>query len=264
MPEWLATSGPLALAGWVSLFFLVNTLVGVALGFGLERAMPGKRIWSDPLFPGQLRHELVGNLVFLAVTIATSTLALSTGVVRFGAESAARAAGTFAALYVGFQAYFYALHRTLHLPSLVRFHRWHHASRVTTPLSGQSTSVVEAIGWMGGYVLLPLAMSWVVPISFDGLAAYLVFNVVGNIIGHANVEVVPKAPGLWQRSLFATVFTYHALHHARWTGHYGFASTWADRLAGTEWPEWMPLYERVVDGRPLTLAEVKHLGRGAS
>lgn len=264
MPDWLASCGPLALAAWVGLFFVANTLVGLAIGFGLERAMPTKRIWSDPLAPGQLRHELVGNLVFVGVTIATFTLLLSSGLVRFGEESGLRATGTFAALYLGFQAYFYGLHRTLHLPSLVRFHRWHHVSRVTTPLSGQSTSVVEALGWMGGYALLPLALSYVVPISFDGWAAYMVFNVVGNVVGHANVEVVPKAPGLRQRSLLATVFTYHALHHARWTGHYGFASTWADRLSGTEWPDWMPLYERVLEGRPLRLSEVRRVDDGAA
>lgn len=246
-----------------SAFFIVNTLIGLAIGFALERAMPERRIWSDPLAPGQLRHELIGNGVFVTVSIVCATALLGARVLRFGEPGAWPAVLTFFALNFGFQGYFYALHRTLHHPRLLRFHRWHHVSRVTTPLSGQSTHVVEAIGWMGGYVLLPLVLSLMVPISASGLVVYMAYNVIGNIVGHANVEVVPVAPGLRTRSLLATVFTYHALHHLRYTGHFGFASTWMDRAFGTEWPDWMTLHARVDAGESLTLAETRQVTEGA-
>lgn len=254
LPELLAaTSG----------FFVVNTLIGLAFGFTLERAMPTRRIWSDALAPGQLRHELIGNVVFVIVSIVSATAALGAHVIRFGEPGTWSAVLTFLALNFGFQAYFYVLHRTLHHPRRLRFHRWHHVSRVTTPLSGQSTHLVEAIGWMGGYVLLPIALSLIAPISAPGLVAYMAYNVIGNIVGHANVEVVPVAPGLRTRSLLATVFTYHALHHLRYTGHFGFASTWMDRTLGTEWPDWMTLHARVDAGEALALAETRHVTEGA-
>jgi hypothetical protein len=41
---------------------------------------------------------------------------------------------------VGFQAFYWTLHRAM-LQHLLFVHRWHHRSRVTTPLSGQSMSV---------------------------------------------------------------------------------------------------------------------------
>lgn len=245
------------LTAYVSAFFVGLTLIGLALGFALERTMHHRRIWSDPLPEGQLRHELLGNLVFVSTTSAGFVALLATDAVRLGPESWERASATFVALFLGFQVHFYFLHRALHHRAFVAFHRWHHVSVLTTPLSGQSTSLVEAIGWTLGYVGLPILFSRIAPISFEGWAWYMAFNVIGNIVGHANVEVVPIAPGLRTRSLLATVFTYHALHHLRWTGHFGFASTWLDRLLGTEWPDWMGLYERVAQGESLELAKTR-------
>lgn len=46
-------------------------------------------------------------------------------------------------------------------------------------------------------------------------------------------------------------FTYHALHHARWTGHYGLGMTALDRLLGSEWSDWPGLHARVVAGEPM-------------
>lgn len=244
----------------VSAFFVGCTAVGLAFGYALERALSGHRIWSVPVPAGQLAHEVRGNLVFVAVTIVAFTATLHAGVFRFGDDSWARASATFGALYVGFQAFYYALHRAMHTPALVRFHRYHHESRVTGPMSGQSTSFVESLGWMIGYVGMPLAFSYVVPISPKGYAAYMAFNVIGNIVGHANCEVVPPSAGLRLRSLVATVFTYHALHHARWVGHYGFASTWADRWFGTEWNDWLDLHRKVWSGNPMESLKTKGEG----
>ena len=53
-------------------------------------------------------------------------------------------------------------------------------------------------------------------------------------------------------TLFANVFLYHSLHHARWNGHYSFQAALMDRIMGTEWGDWHALYERVASGRPLT------------
>ncbi len=52
-------------------------------------------------------------------------------------------------------------------------------------------------------------------------------------------------------SLVSPPFLYHALHHARWTGHYGFASAGLDGLLGTEFPDWRALHDRILAGRPL-------------
>lgn len=232
-------------------FFFVCTIVGTAAGFALEKALPQRKIFAVPLFEGQYRFELLGNVVFLAVLTAAFTAALARGVVRFGPPGALRSALTFAALVPGFQVYYWCLHRVMHTHSLVRFHRWHHRSQVTTPLTGQSMSFVEAIGWMGGYIGLPWLFSQVVPIGFWGWAGYMAFNVFGNVVGHANVEPTARPAATRTATLFANTFLFHALHHARWTGHYSFQAALMDRLCGTEWDDWPALYDRVASGHPL-------------
>ncbi len=98
---------------------------------------------------------------------------------------------------------------------------------------------------------------FVFPISFWGWAAYLVFNVSGNIVGHANVELASAPNGSRAASLFANPWVYHALHHARWTGHYGFQAALMDRLGGTEWSDWPALFTRVREGRAMASLKVR-------
>ena len=241
----------------VALCFVGLTVISSASGYALEYFLRGRRIWALPLDANQTRTELIGNLVFLAIAIASFSVVLHLRVITFGADTALATALTFLAMYFGFHAAYYALHRALHIRALVRFHRWHHVSRVTTPLSGQSMSAVEAIGWMYCYLGVPAAMSVVAPLSFNGWLLYMVYNVFGNIFGHSNVEMVPVLPGLRYTSLVNNVFTYHSLHHARWTGHYGFATTLADRIFGTEWDDWMELHQRTASGHPLTNLKVR-------
>lgn len=240
-----------ALLVLVLAFFVSVTVVSVAIGLALERALPGHRIWAVPLDPGQLGFELKGNVVFIAVQAVALTLVLASGLPRYAAPSWPAGVATFFALMLGFQVYYYFLHRAMHTKALVRFHRWHHKSRVTTPLSGQSVSFVEALGWAVGYALLPALASQLVPISAEGWAAYLAFNVFGNIVGHSNVELVPRTPGLRFSALFSNTFVFHALHHARWTGHYSFQAALMDRLLGTEWRDWPALHAEIAAGNPL-------------
>ena len=110
---------------------------------------------------------------------------------------------------------------------------------------------VEAVGWMIGLAALPVALSYVAPISLWAWLAYVAYNVLANQAGHANVEVVAPGFGLRTRALFAAVFTYHCLHHARWTGHYGFTCAWTDRVFKSEWDDWPALHARVWAKQPL-------------
>jgi len=246
---WLTAISLTELLFWVAGAFIGLSALSTAIGFLLERLLRHRKIWRVPLDPGQYLFELRGNLAFLAVHIAVVVAAIHLGWLRFGDASPAL---TWLALYFGFQLYYYPMHRALHHRALVRFHRWHHRSRVTTPLSGQSMSVIEALGWTLGYIGLPALYSQLIaPISAEGWVAYLAFNVYGNIVGHANVELMSALSRRRLVSLFTPPFLYHALHHARWTGHYGFASSTLDHLLHTEFSDWRPLHERVAAGRAL-------------
>jgi lathosterol oxidase len=251
MPESLRALSWTALASLVAGALVALTVVMSLVGFAMERWLSKRRIFAVPLFDGQYRFELVGNAVFIAVVTSAITAALRGGWIRFGAESASRAALTFAAMVLGFQGYYWFLHRAMHTPALLVMHRWHHRSQVTTPLTGQSVSALEAAGWALAWVGLPWLFGLLAPVSFWGWAAYIAFNVTGNVVGHSNVE--PTAPIAATRlaTWFANAFVYHSLHHARWTGHYSFQSALMDRIMGTEWSDWPALYARIVEGHPL-------------
>jgi sterol desaturase/sphingolipid hydroxylase (fatty acid hydroxylase superfamily) len=129
-----------------------------------------------------------------------------------------------------------------------RFHRYHHDSRVMTPMTGYSMSAVETVGWLVG-LIGPLALlSWVMPVSLEGWLAYMAYHVSGNIVGHSNVELLGRLAGTRLVSWLAHPITYHALHHARVHNHYGFGSSFMDRWLHTEWSDWPVLHARVLAG----------------
>jgi Delta7-sterol 5-desaturase len=251
MASWIARAPAHEIALAVAALILGMTVVSVAIGSALERALHSRRIWAVPLDPGQLTLELKGNVIFLLVQTAAFTAVLSSGLPRYGEPSWVAGVATFFGAMLGFQIYYYFLHRAMHTRALVSIHRWHHKSRVTTPLSGQSVSFGEALGWAVGYALLPALVSQLVPLSFEGWAAYIAFNIFGNMVGHSNVELVPALPGLRVSTLFSNAFVYHSLHHARWTGHYSFQAALMDRLFGTEWHDWPALHAEIAAGKPL-------------
>jgi len=84
-----------------------------------------------------------------------------------------------------------------------------------------------------------------------GLIAFVAFHWYGNITGHANADFILKVIGSSLVSTFANPFTYHALHHSRFQGHYGFGAAYMDRLGRTELPDWQNVHARVMAGEPL-------------
>ena len=259
MPSWLPQDfAPLLLLLLAALCSL--TTLSVAWGYLAERAFPKRRVFAVPLAAGQLTHELKGNVVFVALSALSFALALRFGLINFAAPKTLASIVTFFTLMIAFQIFYYGLHRAMHHPKLIWMHRWHHRSQVTTPLSGQSVSVFEALGWMLGYVGLPALLSRFMPVTFWGYFGYIAFNIVGNIVGHANVEPNSPAAGSRFATLFANPFVYHALHHARWTGHYAFQTAMMDRIFGTEFADWPVLFERILAGKPL--ASLKERGDG--
>ena len=242
---------------FIQLVFLCGGALGglialtAAIGFALENLLGGsRRIFAIPLAEGQLRWELIGNLRFVLLGAIAFAGLLRT--VPLSEESLGAAATTFLVCWIGFDIYYWGIHRAMHFRPLYRFHRYHHDSRVTTPLTGYSMSTVESIGWLIGLVGVPLLLGLLTPISLAGFLAYhMLYQVSGNVIGHANVDFFPVAVGKRANSWLTHPTTYHALHHARFNNHYGFGSTFMDRIMGTEWTDWPELHARVASGTPL-------------
>lgn len=229
----------------------------VAIGFGLEAALGAqRRIWDLPRAEGQLRWELIGNLRF--IVMAAFSFAGLLWIVPFAEEGVASILTTLGVCWIGFEIYYWGLHRAMHWAPLYRFHRYHHDSRVTSALTGYSMSTVESAGWLVGLIGIPLLLSWITPISLIGLVAYHAsYQIAGNVVGHANIDFFPAAAAKRANSWMFHPTTYHALHHARYNNHYSFGSSFMDRLMGTEWSDWPELHARIRNGEPLKKLTVR-------
>ena len=245
-------------SGWMfrlALFLmLLNAMTAVFVGLGLllDRRLASRRIFAIALQPGQCSRELRNTLMFQFTAALAFTGFTGADLMRWTSGWTAGLI-TFFACWLGFEIYYYALHRAMHLRSLFRLHREHHESKINTPLTAFSMSTPESLVWIVGYVFVPLTMNLLgLEVSLAGWLAYVVYNYWGNIIGHVNVEVLPPSVGKRANSWMLHAITFHALHHARYTGHYSFGTTFMDRWFASEWTDWPALHAKALAGESLT------------
>jgi Delta7-sterol 5-desaturase len=152
------------------------------------------------------------------------------------------------AIIVAHDAYFYWTHRLMHHPRLYPyFHRTHHRSVTPTPFAAYAFDIPEALV-MAAFMPLWLAF---VPMHLLGMFLFMAFMIVRNVMGHAGVELMPRAlaDSRWFGWINAT--THHDLHHSSFRHNYGLYFTWWDRLMGTE----HPAYREVLRGKPEAIVE---------
>jgi lathosterol oxidase len=196
------------------------------------------------------RAQAIGTVLSLLVFVPAAAATLASGAIRFD-DGWIASVVTFAVCWLAFQIFYYGLHRTMHGSTwLFRFHRWHHVSMVTTPMTGLSMHPVEALGWSIGLFGPGLLLSQLGLLGLGGWSAFFAVHFIGNIAGHANAEIF-GIEATRTSSILANPIVYHSLHHARFDRHYGFAAAPMDRLFGTEWPDWLALHRKVMSGRPL-------------
>lgn len=146
----------------------------------------------------------------------------------------------------------YGSHRAFHIRALHWIHVEHHKSVLNSPFTAISFSFTEKLVFDLGLLLPLAALDRFVSLNFYGIAAWYAGYLIINSFSHANYEIKPER---FNRTLgkVLTSATYHSLHHSRYTGNYGLGTRVLDRLLGTEWDDYEPLYERVSgERRPLT------------
>lgn len=207
-----------------------------------------KRIFKINFKKKQLRKELISNIQ--TIFFDATTLAV---LVKFGPQISAEGNVliTFLVSFIWFEVWFYTSHRLLHSKLLYFIHQQHHVAQVTSPLTALSFSVLErAILVLGGIIPLIL-VSKLLSLSFIGIALYFFVNYILNIYGHSNIEIVP--PRWIQRPLgrILNTSTYHALHHARYSGHYGLFTPFMDRLFSTDFRDYKTVQRLAFNGQGL-------------
>lgn len=210
-----------------------------------------RRIIRLEVSAGRVRREFLAALGLVLVDSLVFTVVHHLGPIRFGTNELPSVALSFVGIFVWFELEYFVLHRLLHTRALYGLHRRHHEATVTHPLTGFVFSGAErllqtAVGF-GGVALASRLM----PISPVALEAYLVLSYLLNGLAHANVELFPEG---WARSAPGQVFisaTFHALHHARFKGHYGLYTTVLDRLCGTVFADAVAVHDAAARGEGL-------------
>lgn len=128
-------------------------------------------------------------------------------------------------------AYFYWIHRLMHLPSLYRWiHRVHHQSTNPSPWTAYAFHPVEAILEAG---IAPV-IAFTLPVNRYGFTIFMIFQLAYNVYGHLGYELIPLAWRQTRLGRWINTSTAHNLHHHFFKGNYGLYTRIWDRWLGTE------------------------------
>lgn len=211
-----------------------------------------RRVFRIALPDGQLRSELIAAIPVLMLDAAAVTVMVYAGLLTTVPATWSNALVTFALMFVFFEVWFYVTHRALHTRALFFIHRQHHTAQVTDPLTSLSFSLIERLMLLFGALGAAIVLSWTIEISVAGLAAYGLANYALNVLGHSNVEVFPGWFARSRLGRWLVTPTYHALHHARYRGHYGLFTSVLDRIFGNVYPDYELVQDRASAGQGLT------------
>ncbi|MBS1150173.1 MAG: sterol desaturase family protein [Myxococcaceae bacterium] len=182
-----------------------------------------------------LRHEVRYTALTAVVGLAMgagATLLVREGLLPLASDPLTLGRGLFeVGLYIFlFDAYFYALHRLLHVKVLYqRIHVVHHHSTSPTLWTALAFHPVEAVLIMG---FMPVAM-FLIPIHFVCLVIVSLFLSGSILLAHCGVEVFPR---WWHRVPLLNWYVtpgVHEAHHQRRDCNYSATLSIFDRLFGT-------------------------------
>jgi lathosterol oxidase len=134
---------------------------------------------------------------------------------------------TFIGLILFHDTYFYWTHRLLHKKMFFRFiHKVHHDARSPTTFSAYRYTAIEAVFQFAFFYIF----IFFIPISVEVATCFIVFSSYVNILGHSNIELLPK---WWLKLKFFSTPTFHSMHHEKVTSNYGLYFTFWDKLMKT-------------------------------
>lgn len=234
-------------------YFVAAGIMAVILWLFRDAGLASRKIQTLCATSNDIRREVAASVrtatIFSIIGFGLH-MAASRGWITLYPDFRQRGVGylfvTLALMIVAHDAYFYWTHRLMHHRRLFRwFHLTHHKSHVPTPWAAYAFAVPEAFV-QGAFVP---SFSALVPMHEIALLAFVTFQIVRNVMGHAGVEVHPAgmlgSPWLcWNNAT-----THHDLHHQTGRYNFGLYFRWWDRLMGTEHPEYRQRFQAVTARR---------------
>lgn len=195
--------------------------------------------------PAQWRREIRWAILSTAIFTILSAGCLwlyQEGYTRIYTDLQARSTGYFILsiifLLVGYETYYYWLHRWMHHPKVFRIvHKVHHDSIETSVFTSFSFHPLEALLQ---FLFLPIAIV-LIPIHYYALGIVLTLWTLSAIINHASVEIFPRKFNEHALGRWLIGATHHDLHHKEFRTNFG--------LYFTFWDKWMKTESRNFDAR---------------
>jgi sterol desaturase/sphingolipid hydroxylase (fatty acid hydroxylase superfamily) len=231
--DWM--TGEHLLRLWFWLFIISGLVAGIATGFFRARKIQ----------PRGFKWKIFG----LEAGVAAITLLISGPIIGFS-QGWLKAHGyivfnhgpvswwvvvlEYAAYFLGFDTWFYWLHRWMHKEPVYRWvHKLHHKSTAPNLLTTLSVNPIESL-INGGFVPLFLAAYSIHPAT---LALIGPTNIIMGFYVHSGYEFFPR----WWNKSWATKWfitaTFHDQHHKYFTANFGGYTTIWDRICGTMRPK---------------------------
>lgn len=142
---------------------------------------------------------------------------------------------SFIAVLILQDAYFYFTHRLCHHPWLFKWlHQGHHCSKEPTPWTSFAFDPAEAII----QALFFVGIVFLIPLHFVTLIAVLITMTIWAVLTHLGCRLLPSSsPYGWiGRGLVGP--SHHAIHHRKYTMHYGLYFTFWDNVFNTQDPKY--------------------------
>jgi len=228
---------------------------GVAIVYWLVRRwIEARRIQKRMATNADRRREFFLSLQSIVVFAVVNLIAF--GLVRAGIIAIDHGsfkpvvlAAQIAVMVVLHDAWFYWMHRTLHLRSLFRFaHAAHHKSRTPTSWAAYSFAPAEAVFESIYFPVMLVGVSWVAPVQPWAVFIMLGHQIARNALGHSGFELAWSGFTRSPLTGWLTTTVHHDLHHSEGRYNFGLYFTWWDRMMGTEHPRYHERFEAVVAG----------------
>lgn len=228
---------------WLTAFVASGLIAGILTGyFRARKIQPNGFRWR--IFRHEVIFAVINSMVSSLLLGGLSKLLQREGVITFNHQHAAPwvMTGEFALYFFGFDAYFYWLHRLMHLePIYTWVHKIHHRSISPNPLTTLSVNPLESLV-NGGFV--PIFTS-LLTVHQASMALIGPCSIIMGFYVHSGFEFLPK---WWTRTWFTRWFitaTFHDQHHRYFKGNYGGYTTLWDWICGTVRPSFLADFDRV-------------------
>lgn len=229
LQDFLGGDRPLAI--WIALFVISGIITGIARGFFRARKIQPNRfrwdIFRKEIFFGTINVLISGFLI----TSITAQLT-GHGFITYDQSPASWwvVGLEFALYFLGFDTYFYWLHRLMHKKPIYEWvHKIHHYSTAPNLLTTLSVSPLESL-INGGFVPLFLAAFTV---HEETLKLIAPCNIIMGFYVHSGYEFLPRWWNkTWLTKWFITT-TFHDQHHKYFSCNFGGYTTIWDWICGT-------------------------------